>query len=590
MQPFSAQEDRMPAALGRISRPRTHLTRALATAACAALVLSSAAMGSDRITDRAFTTRSPVVATHGMAASAHPLATQIGIDILKAGGNAVDAAIAMNAALGLMEPVSCGVGGDLFAIVWDAKTQKLYGLNASGRAGSRLTLDDLKQRGLTTMPELGGVPVTVPGCVDGWFELHRRFGKLPMARLLEPAIRYARDGHPVAPVIAFYWQRGVRRYADFPGWQATYAPGGKAPQAGDLFRNPDLAATYEALARGGRDAFYKGDLAERIAAAVQQAGGGITAADLAAHTSTWVEPLSVNYRGWDVWELPPNTQGAAALQMLNMLERFDLKSMGFGSVAALHLMIEVKKIAYEDRARYYADPEFARAPLQRLLDKEYASQRLALFDAARAARAIPAGDAALRQGDTTYLTVVDGDRNAVSLIQSNYMGFGSGVVPAGGGFTLQDRGNLFNLDAAHPNAYAPRKRPFHTIIPAFVTRDGKPVFSFGVMGGDMQPQGHVQVLCNILDFGMDVQEAGDAPRWHHEGSSEPTGQVMKDGGVLHLENGFAPEVVRELVQKGHRITQDVGGYGGYQGIWIDAARGVLLGASESRKDGCAIGY
>jgi gamma-glutamyltranspeptidase/glutathione hydrolase len=547
-------------------------------------------MGSDRITDRAFTTRSPVVAVHGMAASAHPLATQIGIDILKAGGNAVDAAIAMNAALGLMEPVSCGVGGDLFAIVWDAKTQKLYGLNASGRAGSGATLEDLRQRGLTKMPELGGVPVTVPGCVDGWFELHRRFGKLPMAKLLEPAIRSAREGHPVPPVIAFYWQRGVRRYADYPEWQATYAPGGRAPQVGDIFRNPDLATTYERLAGGGRDAFYKGELAERIAAAVQKYGGSITVADLAAHTSTWVEPVSTNYRGWDVWELPPNTQGVAALQMLNMLERYDLKSMGFGTTATLHLMVEVKKLAYEDRARYFADADFAPAPLERLLAKPYAAERLQLFDATRAARAIPPGDAALRHGDTTYLTVVDADRNAISLIQSNYMGFGSGVVPAGAGFTLQDRGNLFNLDASHPNAYAPHKRPFHTIIPAFVTREGRPVFSFGVMGGDMQPQGHVQVLCNILDFGMDVQEAGDAPRWHHEGSSEPTGEVMQDGGVLHLESGFAPEVVRELVQKGHRITADVGGYGGYQGIWIDAVRGVLLGASESRKDGCAIGY
>jgi gamma-glutamyltranspeptidase/glutathione hydrolase len=563
---------------------------AFTAALCGAAMLSSQVMAADRITDRAFTTRSPVVAMHGMAASAHPLATQIGIDILKAGGNAVDAAIAMNAALGLMEPVSCGVGGDLFAIVWDAKTQKLYGLNASGRAGSGVTLEDLRSRGLTKMPELGGVPVTVPGCVDGWFELHRRFGKLPMAKLLEPAIRYAREGHPVPPVIAFYWQRGGRRYADFPEWQATYAPGGKALRAGDVFRNPDLAATYESLARGGRDAFYKGQLAQRIATAVQKYGGGITVADLAAHTSTWVDPLSTNYRGWDVWELPPNTQGAAALQMLNMLERFDLKSMGFGTTATLHLMVEVKKLAYEDRARYFADPDFARAPLERLLAKPYAEERLKLFDTSRAARAIPPGDAALRPGDTTYLTVVDADRNAVSLIQSNYMGFGSGVVPAGAGFTLQDRGNLFNLDAAHPNAYAPRKRPFHTIIPAFVTRDGQPVFSFGVMGGDMQPQGHVQVLCNIVDFGMGVQEAGDAPRWHHEGSSEPTGEVMQDGGVLHLETGFAPEVIRELVQKGHRITEDVGGYGGYQGIWIDAARGVLLGASESRKDGGAIGY
>lgn len=590
MRRFLTVEELMHPSARRSARRQSRQARRAVAAALGAAMVSSAAMAADRITDRAFTTRSPVIATHGMAASAHPLATQIGIDILQAGGTAVDAAIAMNAALGLMEPVSCGVGGDLFAIVWDAKAGKLHGLNASGRAGSALTLADLSARGLATMPEFGGAPVTVPGCVDGWFELHARFGKLPMARLLAPAIRYAREGHPVPPVIAHYWQRGVRRYADFPAWQATYAAGGKAPRAGDVIRNPDLAATYEALAKRGRDAFYTGEMAERIAAAVQAAGGGITSGDLAAHRSTWVEPQRVSYRGYDVWELPPNTQGVAALQMLNMLERFDLKSMGFGSAAALHLMVETKKLAYEDRARYYADPAFAPAPIERLLAKPYAEERLRLFDPARAARAIPPGDAALRQGDTTYLTVVDEERNAVSLIQSNYMGFGSGVVPAASGFTLQNRGDLFNLDPAHPNAYAPGKRPFHTIIPAFVTRDGKPVFSFGVMGGDMQPQGHVQVLCNIIDFGMDVQEAGDAPRWHHEGSSEPTGEVMQDGGVLHLENGFAPEAVRELIQRGHRITEDVGGYGGYQGIWLDAARGVLLGASESRKDGCAIGY
>jgi gamma-glutamyltranspeptidase/glutathione hydrolase len=547
-------------------------------------------MAADRLTDRAFTTRSPVVAVHGMVASAHPLASRIGVEVLQEGGTAVDAAIAVNAALGLMEPTGCGVGGDLFAIVWDAKTARLHGLNASGRAARGLTLDELRRRGLQEMPELGGLPVTVPGCVDGWFELHRRFGRLPMRRLLEPAIRYAREGHPVPPVIAFYWRRGVARFADFPAWQATYAPGGKAPNAGDICRNPDLAVTYEAIARGGREAFYRGDLARRIAAAVQANGGALAVEDLAAHTSTWVDPVTTNYRGWDVWELPPNTQGVAALQMLNMLEGFDLRSMGSGSAAALHLLVETKKIVYEDRARWYADPEFARAPLVRLLSKEYAKERARLFDPARAARKIPAGDLAPGGHDTTYLTVVDAERNAISLIQSNYGGFGSGVVPEGGGFTLHNRGNLFNLDPSHPNAYAPGKRPFHTIIPAFVTKDGRPVFSFGVMGGDVQPQGHVQVLTNILDFGMNVQEAGDAPRFHHEGSSEPTGEIMQDGGVLHLESGFAPDVVRQLVLQGHRISAGFGTFGGYQGIWIDHERGVLLGASESRKDGCALGY
>jgi gamma-glutamyltranspeptidase/glutathione hydrolase len=557
----------------------------------AAVILSgSAAHAADRIADRAFAMRSPAYAEHGMVACAQPLASLIGVDILRAGGNAVDAAIAVNAALGLMEPTGCGIGGDLFALVWDAKTQKLYGLNASGRAGSALTLDQLRARGAKTLPDNGGLPITVPGAVDGWFTLHQRFGKLPMARLLDPAIRAARDGHPVAPLIAFYWDRGVRRFADFPDFQSTYAPGGRAPRAGDVFRNPDLAATYERLAHGGRDAFYRGEVAQRIVEAAKKYEGTLTLEDLATHTSTWVEPATVNYRGYDVWELPPPTQGIAALQMLNMLETQDLAALGHNSAAALHLLVETKKLAYEDRARFYADPAFAAAPLDRLLSKAYARERLQRFDPARAARTIPAGDVALRAGDTTYLTVVDADRNCVSLIQSNYSGFGSGVVPPGLGFCLHNRGRLFNLDPAHANAYAPRKRPFHTIIPAFVTRDGKPVFSFGVMGGDVQPQGHVQVLVNLIDFGMNVQEAGDAPRFHHEGSSEPTGEVMQDGGALHLESGVPPEVVRDLTLKGHRISATLGTFGGYQGIWIDHARGILIGATESRKDGCALGY
>jgi gamma-glutamyltranspeptidase/glutathione hydrolase len=548
------------------------------------------AHGADRLQGKEFAMRSPVIAAHGMVACAHPLASQIGVDILKAGGNAVDAAIAMNAALGLMEPTSCGVGGDLFAIVWDAKSQRLYGLNASGRAPRGLTLEELRQRGLEKMPAFGALPVTVPGAVDGWFTLHQRFGKLPMRKLLSPAIAYAREGHPLPPVIAFYWGRGPARYAEYPEFLNTYAPKGKAPAAGEIFRNPNLAATYEKIAEGGRDAFYRGSIAERIVEAVQEYGGAMSKEDLAEHTSTWVDPVSTTYRGHEVWELPPNTQGIAALQMLNMLEPYDLASMGHNSLETLHLMVEVKKIVYEDRARYYADPEFATLPVERLISKAYAKERLKLFEPQRARRSVPAGDVPLRVGDTTYLTVVDAERNAVSLIQSNYMGFGSGIVPKGTGFCLQNRGNLFSLDPRHANAYAPGKRPFHTIIPAFVTRGGKPLFSFGVMGGDMQPQGHVQVLCNIIDFGMDVQEAGDAPRFHHTGSSEPTGETMDDGGALHLESGIAAEVLRDLDLRGHRLVHDVGGYGGYQGIWIDELRGVLMGATESRKDGVALGY
>ncbi|UCE02386.1 MAG: gamma-glutamyltransferase [Candidatus Latescibacterota bacterium] len=562
---------------------------AVVTALCLA-TLACAGHAADRLTGREFAMRSPVIAPHGMVASAHPLASQIGIDILKAGGNAIDAAIAVNAALGLMEPTGCGIGGDLFAIVWDAGEARLYGLNASGRAPAAWTLAELRQRGHTTMPEYGALAVTVPGAVDGWFTLHERFGSLPMAQLLAPAIRYAQVGHPLPPVIAYYWARAVARYEEYPEWRETFAPGGSVPGVGEIFRNPDLAATYEKIAQGGRDAFYRGEIAESIVAAVQKYGGALSLEDLATHTSTWVEPVSTRYRGHEVWELPPNTQGVAALQILNLIEPYDLASMGHNSADYLHLLIEMKKIAYEDRARSYADPDFVDIPLERLISKEYSEERRKLFDPDRAASRIAAGDLQLRAGDTTYLTVVDAERNAISLIQSNYAGFGSGVVPKGRGFCLQNRGSLFNLDAAHANAYAPRKRPFHTIIPAFVTRDGRPVFSFGVMGGAMQPQGHVQVLCNLIDFGMNVQEAGDAARFRHSGSSQPTGEVMQDGGTLHLESGIAAEVVRELARRGHRITHRLGGYGGYQGIWIDHERGVLLGGTESRKDGVAIGY
>lgn len=544
----------------------------------------------DRLLGREFATRSPVIARNGMVATAHPFASAIGVEILEKGGSAVDAAIAVNAALGLMEPTGCGIGGDLFAIVWDAKTQKLYGLNGSGRSAAALTLEDLRAKGITRIPPNGGLPVTVPGTVDAWFEMHKKFGRLPVSTLLAPAIRYAREGHPLQPVIALYWERNLVRFAEFAEFQATYAPGGNIPKAGDVVRNPDLAATYEAIARGGRDAFYKGPIAKSIADAVQKYGGALTVDDLAAHRSEWVEPVSTNYRGYDVWELGPNTQGIAALQMLNMLEPFDLRAMGHNTTEALHAMVEIKKIVYEDRAKYYADPTFYRAPVAALISKQYAKKRLALFDPATVLKAIPAGDADLRTGDTTYFTVVDKDRNAVSLIQSNFRGSGSGVVPAGRGFTLQDRGELFSLDPNHANVYAPRKRPFHTIIPAMVTKGGRPVFSFGVMGGDVQPQGHVQVLVNIIDHGMDVQEAGDAPRFDHEGSSEPTDEVMTEGGTLHLESGVPPSVVRGLTLKGHTITETFGTFGGYQGIWIDWDRGVLLGATESRKDGIAMGY
>jgi gamma-glutamyltranspeptidase/glutathione hydrolase len=557
------------------------------------------AHGGDRITGRAFATRSEVIGRHGMAATSQPLATQIALDILKSGGSAVDAAIAANAALGLMEPVSNGIGGDLFAIVWDSKSRKLYGLNASGRSPYGLTREWLLENDYPRFPSHGPLPVSVPGCVDGWFELHGRFGKLPMSEVLGPTIRYAREGFPVTELTAFYWSFGPQ-LAKYEGFAETYLPGGKAPAKGEIFRNPMLARTLEKIGAGGRDAFYKGELADVMDAFFQRTGCFLRKKDLEDHTSTWVEPVSTNYRGYDVWELPPNGQGIAALQMLNILEGFDLRSMGFNSPAYLHHMLEAKKLAFEDRARFYADMDFSDVPVDWLISKEYAAERRELINADRAARAYPSGqrmgaklqaaDAKLGDGDTIYLTVADKDGNMISLIQSNYRGFGSGLCPDGLGFCLQDRGELFTLEAGHPNVYEPHKRPFHTIIPAFVTKGGQPVMSFGVMGGDMQPQGHVQIVCNIVDFGMNVQEAGDAPRWYHSGSSEPTGSKMNDGGTVGLESGIDMETRRTLARMGHRIQHMVGPYGGYQAIWYDAANGVYLGASESRKDGQAAGY
>ena len=546
--------------------------------------------GGDRITGKKFATRSEVIARHGMAATSHPLVTQIALDILKKGGTAVDAAIAANAALGLMEPTGNGIGGDLFAIVWDAKTRKLYGLNASGRSPKSLTLEYFKKHGYKKIPSHGPLPVTVPGCVDGWFELHRKFGRLPMTDILEPAIRYAREGFPVTELIAYYWQRSVPILRKYPNFEKIFTINGRAPRKGEIFRNPYLANTLEKIARGGRDVFYKGEIARTIADYMKRNGGFLSYEDLAAHKSEWVEPVSTNYRGYDVWELPPNGQGIAALQMLNILEGYDIASMGFGSADYLHVLIEAKKLAFEDRAKFYADPAFNDIPVQWLISKEYAAERRKLINMKRAGRSYPPGNPALHDGDTIYLTVADAEGNMVSLIQSNFRGMGSGMTPDDLGFILQDRGELFNLEEGHFNTYAPGKRPFHTIIPAFVTKDGKPFLSFGVMGGDMQPQGHVQILVNIIDFGMNLQEAGDAPRIRHAGSSQPTGGKMTDGGVVYMESGFDYEVIRELRRRGHRIAWSIGGYGGYQAIMFDAKNGVYIGASESRKDGQAAGY
>ncbi len=543
----------------------------------------------DRITGAAFATRSEVLATHGMAATSQPLATQVAVDILRQGGTAVDAAIAANAVLGLVEPTGNGLGGDLFALVWDAKTNRLYGYNGSGRSPRSLTLEVFERKGLKAIPPYGPLPVTVPGVVDGWFALHERFGRLPMKNLLAPAIRYAREGFPVSELIAWYWQRSVPRLKEWPGFLEQFTLDGRAPAKGEIWTNPNLANTLDSIARGGRDAFYKGEIARIIGEYMQANDGYLAYEDLAEHQGEWVEPVSVNYRGYDVWELPPNGQGIAALQMLQILEGFDLGLMGFGSPDYLHVLTEAKKLAFEDRARFYADPAFNDIPVQWLISDEYAAQRRQMIRMDRAARQLPAGDAPLEEGDTIYLTTADQWGNMVSLIQSNYRGMGSGMTPPGLGFILQDRGQLFNLEPGHFNSYEPGKRPFHTIIPAFVSRNGKPWLSFGVMGGAMQPQGHVQILVNLIDFGMNLQEAGDAPRVRHSGSSQPTGEVMRDGGRLNLETGFSLETMRELSSRGHRVSFSRGGYGGYQAI-MRLDNGVWVGASESRKDGQAAGY
>ena len=542
----------------------------------------------DRITGMNFATRSEVIAQNGMAATSHPLATQVAIDILKMGGSAVDAAIAANAALGLMEPTGCGIGGDLFAIVWDAESKRLHGLNASGRSPKSLSINYFTENGYTSIPQRGPLSVSVPGTVDGWFELHERFGKLSMEAILEPAIHYARAGHPVTELIAYYLQRSAPILKAYPNFMQTYMPDGNMPEKGDIFRNPDLANTYETIAQGGREAFYQGDIARAIESYVKEQGGFLSYEDMASHISEWVEPVSTNYRGYDIWQLPPNGQGIAVLQILNILEGYDIGAMDLYSAEYIHLFIEAKKLAFEDRAEYYADMDFTAVPIDKLISKEYAKQRRQLISPDQAA---PRYDPGIPdQPNTIYLTVADKDGNMVSLIQSNYRGMGSGMTPTGLGFVLQNRGEGFTLEPGKFNTYEPGKRPFHTIIPGFITKDGEAYLSFGVMGGGMQPQGHAQIVVNIIDFGMNLQEAGDAPRIHHSGSSEPTGEQMTDGGVVNLESGFPYETIRSLMTKGHTLQWAHGPFGGYQAIMWDPVNKVYYGASESRKDGQAAGY
>ena len=544
----------------------------------------------DRITGEAFATRSVVLGQNGMVATSQPLATQIGLDILKKGGNAIDAAIAVNAALGLMEPTGCGIGGDLFAIVWDAKSQKLYGLNASGRSPQDISIEYFKKNGMTKIPSHGPLPVSVPGAVDGWFELHKKFGTMPMTEILKPAIGYAENGFPITELISWYLNRSVPFYQSkgFPNINETYIQqnGGMLPKEGEIYKNPFLANTYKKIANGGRDVFYKGYIAKIIGDFIKDQGGFLSAKDFAAHKSEWVEPVSINYRGYDVWELPPNGQGIAALQMLNILKGYDFSEIEFGSAEHLHLFTEAKKLAFEDRAEYYADMNFFDVPVEKLLSDEYANERRkqitdkpGLYSAGK-----------ISAGETIYMTVADKEGNMISLIQSNYRGMGSGMIAPGLGFMLQDRGELFSLKPGQANTLEPGKRPFHTIIPAFVTKNGKPFLSFGVMGGDFQPMGHTQIIMNIIDFGMNIQEAGDAPRWDHTGGSTPMGVKGTNTGMIRTESGIPYSTIRSLMNMGHRMGTARGIYGGYQAIMWDSKNKVYHGASESRKDGQAAGY
>ena len=550
------------------------------------IILSLNVTGYDRITGLEFASRSEVIATNGMAATSHPLATQTAISILKNGGNAIDAAIAANAVLGLVEPTGCGIGGDLFAIIWSADEKKLFGLNSSGPAPKNISINKLKQKGLEKIPPYGPLPVTVPGAVAGWVSIHKKFGLLEFNKLFNDAINYAENGFPVTELVSYYLERSSEIFAAYPNFKDVWMPNGKTPKKGEIFINKNLAENYKEIANTYGKSFYSGKIAENIVNTVNAQGGFFSMSDLNSFEPEWINPVSTNYRGYDVWELPPNGQGIAALQILNILERFDIESMGFGSSDYIHLFTEAKKVVYEDRAKYYADTNFSNIPVEKLISKEYANERSKLINLKKSSKSFNPGN--LEIGDTIYLTVADSFGNMVSLIQSNYRGMGSGVVPDNTGFMLQDRGEMFSLDPNHMNSLMPGKRPFHTIIPAFVTKNDKPFISFGLMGGAMQPQGHAQIIVNLVDFKMNLQEAGDAPRIRHVGSSQPTGEKMLDGGYLSLEKSFDKNEISKLKKMGHKFQYDLGGFGGYQAIMIKD--GVYYGASESRKDGHASGY
>ncbi len=552
---------------------------------------ATAKPGFDRPTGPPHQARSVVVARHGIVATSHPLAAEAGLDILKAGGNAADAAIAANAMLGVVEPMSCGIGGDMFVIYWENATGKLHGLNASGRSPLKISRELFSEQGIQQIPVEGPLSWSVPGCVSGWGELHGRFGSRPLQEILAASIQTADEGFPVTEVIASYWKGAEESLGRWPDSASTFLiDRERTPRFGEIFRNPRLARSYQLIAEQGPDAFYRGSIAKRIVAFSEQNGGLFSMKDFRSHRAEWVTPVSTSYRGYDVWELPPNGQGIAALQILNVLENHDVASMGHGSADFIHLFTEAKKLAFADRARYYADPAFEDLPTEALISRQYGIEQNKRINMQRAAEDVPAGDPRLQQGDTVYLTVIDKDRNCCSFIQSNYFGFGSKVTPADVGFAMQNRGALFALDDEHLNRLEPGKRPFHTIIPAMVTHDGNPFFCFGVMGGDMQPQGHVQVLVNLIDFKMNVQAAGDAARVRHVGSATPTGLEASGVGVINVESGIREAVIEELISRGHQVQRSEGGFGGYQGILIDPVNGVLHGGTESRKDGAAAGY
>lgn len=582
--------------LRRTGRPRPLVLSAVVFAVCLACVPNAfgkriMAAGYDRPSGDPQQSRSVVLARRGMVATSHPLAAEVGVEILRQGGNAADAAIAVNAMLGVVEPMSCGIGGDLFVLYWDAKTKTLHGLNGSGRAPKAISREVFAERQLTEIPLNGPLCWTVPGCVDGWEELRSRFGRKPLAEILAPAIHTAEEGFPVSELIASNWDGNTTNLAKWPDSASTWLPGGRAPKFGEIFRNPNMAESLRLIAEGGRDAYYKGSIADRICQFSAANGGYFQKEDFANHKSEWVDPISTDYRGHTVWELPPNGQGLAALEMLNILESYDLKTMGPYSPDYLHLLIETKKLAFADRAKYFADPKFGLVPVKSLLSKEYAARQRKRINPNKAATEVPAGDLAITKGDTVYLCVVDSEGNCCSFIQSLYMSFGSKVTPGDVGFCLQNRGSQFSLLADHANRLEPGKRPFHTIIPAMVTKEGQPWLVFGVMGGDMQAQGQVQVLVNMIDFGMNVQQAGDAARIYHSGSASPTGApAAAQGGEVAIESGIPAATIKALTERGHTIVRDPGSFGGYQAIMIDRERGVLHGGTDPRKDGAAVGY